>query len=178
MRFSVAAKKTVRGKTLTVRKKIKGISLGTAFALVLRDHSLGFRPLRTPTGSIELVVDPLSEAKDAWPIGWDLQKSRPKTAPKFFKLIPVSLDKVKLVDVLHAVSVKTGVPIYLDHPAIKAKGITVDKLVVSYPSRKASWSLLLRGITVRHRLKHKLRIDEAGNPFVWITTFASGRRRD
>jgi len=178
VRYSVAAKSAMDGKTFTVRKMVKGHSAGTALALVLRDHGLGFRPLRTPRGSIEIVIDPLRDAPDAWPVGWKLKESRVKTAPKLFQLIPVELDKVKMTDVFHAITVKTGVPIHVDYHAIEAKGIDVDKLVVSYPARKASWSLLLRGITARRKLTRVLRIDEAGKPFVWITPFVprSGSR--
>ncbi len=173
LRYSVAARKRLRTSPAKIRKQVKGHSLGTSLAMILRDHGLGFRPNRTPSGAIELVVDPLTVAGDAWPVGWDLKESRPKTAPKMFRLIPVELDKVKFLDVLNAISVKTGIPIHLDYYAISAKGISPDKLVVSYARRMTSWSILLRGIASYNKLSRQLRIDEAGKPFYWISTFSA-----
>jgi hypothetical protein len=85
---------------------------------------------------------------------------------------------VKLVDVFATVTAKTGVPIHVDYQATAAKGINVDKLVVSYPSRKASYSLLLRGVTTRSKLSYVLRIDEAGKPFAWITAWTPGKSEE
>lgn len=171
LRFTIAAKQSLGSKERTVRKEVKGHSLGTALALVLHDHGLGFRPLRTPQGSIELSVAPLSSKDPAWPVGWEPKLSMAKTAPKMFELIPVELNKVKLLDVFHAVSVKTGVPIHIDYHAISAQKVDLDNLVVSYPSRKASWSLLLRGVTAKHKLSRTLKIDERNRPFVWISSY-------
>lgn len=171
LRFTIAARRALGLDPPAIRKTVRGHSLGTALALILHDYGLGYRPLRTPQGAIELAVDPLSQKVPSWPAGWEPKLSRPKTAPKLFELIPVELEKSKLVDVLHAVSVKTGVPIHVDYHALQGRGIDVEKLVVSYPARKASWSLLLRGITAKHKLSRTLKIDELGRPFVWISTF-------
>lgn len=178
VRFSLAARRWLRTafpKLPAVRKEIHGQSVGSAFALILHDYGLGFRPLRTPRGSIELVIDPMSKVKAVWPIGWKLKNSRPQTAPKLFKLIRIELRDVLVTDVLHAVSVKTGVPVHYDHFAIARKGIDVSKLKVSYGPRQASWSQLLNHATVPHRLSRIYRIDERGQPFVWITTLTAGR---
>jgi hypothetical protein len=159
------------------RKRLLGTSQGTALALLLDEYGLGFRPLRTPEGSIELVVDPLEKTTDAWPIGWDLRKlklSRQKTAPKLFALIPVELENVKFLDVLNAVSIETDVPIHIDHYRIEARGTDLEKLRVSHPPRKSSWSLLLRRVTNPHKLMSCIRVDELGQPLVWITTLQIG----
>ena len=159
------------------RKRLLGTSQGTALAILLDEYGLGFRPLRTPEGSIELVIDPLEKTTDAWPIGWDLRKlklSRQKTAPKLFALIPVELDNVKFLDILNAVSIETEVPIHVDHYRIEARGTDLEKLRVSHPPRKSSWSLLLRRVTNPHKLMSCIRVDELGQPLVWITTLQIG----
>ncbi|HUG92617.1 MAG TPA: hypothetical protein VML55_17385 [Planctomycetaceae bacterium] len=157
------------------RQSLKGFSTGTALAIVLGDYGLGFRPQRQPDGSIELTVDPLKDAADVWPVGWEPKDSRQKTFPALYELVPVELDDVKLLDVLGAVSIKTDVPVRFDHYRIEASGIKLDEIVVRYPSRKTSWSLLLRGVTNPHQLTRELKIDERGTPFVWITTLKIGR---
>ena len=157
------------------RQSLAGLSTGTALAVLVGDYGLGFRPERQPDGSIALAVDPLKDAEDAWPVGWEPKESRQKTFPALFELVPVDLDGVKLTDLIHAVSVKTGVPIVFDHYRIEASDIELDKIVVEHPPRTTSWSLLLRAVTYPHRLTRELRVDERGQPFVWITTLKIGR---
>jgi hypothetical protein len=161
--------------TSKVRQDVKDFSTGTGLAILLGEFGLGFRPQRQPDGSIELVVDPLQETTDVWPVGWEPKASRQKTFPGLYELVPVELEEVKLTDVLQAISVKTGIPVRYDHYRIAASGIELDEVLVSYPPRKTSWSLLLRGITSPHRLMRELKIDERGQPFVWITTVKTGR---
>ena len=64
-----------------------------------------------------------------------------------FEFIPVELEDVKLLDVFDAVSVKTEVPIYIDHYRIEAKPIDLANLRVSHPSRQTTWGLLLKRVT-------------------------------
>lgn len=179
LRFSTSAQERLRDrfpqKLPPVHKRLQGVGKGTALALLLNDYGLGFRPLRTPDGSLELTVESLEETEDVWPVGWKFKQSRAKTAPKLFELIPVHFEDVKLLDVFDAVSAKTGIPIYLDRYRIDAKGIDLESIRVSYPPRQASWSLLLHGITNPHKLARRFRIDEQGRPFVWITTLEPGR---
>lgn len=179
VRLSAAARESLRTRsrgTTPVRQKLKGRSLGTALAIVLNDYGLGFRPQRTPAGSIELAVEPLEKAPDAWPVGWEFKDSRFKTARKLFvEQVPVELEDAPFLDVLEAVSTRAEVPVYIDHYRIEAAGIDLDKLRVSFPRKKTSWSLLLRRITFQHRLSVKYRIDEQGQPFVWITTLTLDR---
>lgn len=158
-----------------VRTTLKGHSKGTALALLLSDFGLGFRPLRTPGGDIELAIESLKQTTDVWPIGWDLKQSRSRTAPQMFKLVPVELNKVKLVDALQGISALTEVPIHIDRFRLEARGTDIDEIIVSYPAKKTSWSLLMRGITTPHKLTRKFRIDETGQPFVWITAFVPSR---
>lgn len=179
VRFSAAAENWLKNRFTTqpkVRHRVEGHSFGTALAMVLYDFRLGFRPLRTPRGGIELVVDPMATTPDVWPVGWEPKTLRSKIAPKLYKMVPVELKDVQLTDVLHAVSARTGVPVHLDYYGIAAAGIDVDKLKVSYARRKASWSVLVRGVTVPHKLTRKFRIDEQGRPFLWIQPIVSTRR--
>ncbi len=153
----------------TIRQRLKGFSKGTAIAAALADYGLGFRPLRTPSGSIELVVDPLTNTVDCWPIGWPQTESNIKTAPMLYKWVPVDLQDVPLKDVLDAVAAATEVPILIDYHQIEKKGIDIFQVKVSFPSKKTTWSLLLKSIANPEKLTRRLMIDERGQPFVWVT---------
>lgn len=161
-----------------VRYSLKGMSKGTALAILVNDYGLGYRPLRTPDGSIELAIDPLTKTTDVWPVGWKLSSlEKRKAVPKLYELVPVELDDLKLSDVLHAVAVKTDVPIHVDYYRIQAKGIDFDKLRVSHPMRQTSWSLLLKRLTNPARLTRQIWRDESGQPFVWVTTLEPRKRQ-
>jgi hypothetical protein len=178
VRMTTAAKQHVRAAandSRPVRDPLRGIGTGTALAILLSDFGLGFRPSRTPKGTIELAIVPLTDAAKVWPIGWEPKRSRKETAPKLFELGPVELTDVAFLDVLNAVSVTGQVPIYLNRYRVAEKGIDTAALKVSYPRRNASLSQVLRGITVPHRMTQRLRIDEQGRAFVWITTLEPGR---
>jgi hypothetical protein len=158
-----------------VRQSPQGLGAGTALAILVGEYGLGFRPQRQPDGSIALVVDPLKETTDVWPVGWEPKEPPQKVFPTLFELVPVDLQDVKLTDLTQAVSTKTGVPILFDHYRIAASGIELEGIAAAHPPRTTSWSLLLRAVTYPHRLTRELRIDERGQPFVWITTLKIGR---
>ena len=179
LRFSTAAESWLadRDRQHVARNNLSGFSSGTALAILLSEYGLGFRPLRTPEGSIELVVQRLSDAEKHWPVGWELTQKRWKTAPKLFRLVPVELEDVALSDVLNTVSAQTEIPICIDHYRLRAKGIDITKLHVSHPKRKSSWSLLLKRVTNPSKMTRRLLIDEQGRPFIWITTLEPGRQQ-
>jgi hypothetical protein len=183
LRYSLDARNQLRensSQKRTVHQNVKTFSKGTAMAILLREQGYGFRPLRTPSGSVELVVEPFSKTTDLWPVGWDLPETLPrfKAFPILFKIIPIEFKDVPLNDLLDTVSAKTGNPIILDRYHMLQKGIDADKLSVSFPYRKISWSLMLRRVTSPHRLRREYRLDEQGRPFIWITTleFRSSRK--
>lgn len=172
LRLTVATQEWLKEQPAdrSVRQSLSGVSKGAALAVILKGYGLGFRPLRTPSGSIELAVDPLTKAEERWPIGWPLVESRQKTAPDLFKLVPINIQDLPLKDVLEAVSVAADVPILVDYRSIEANGIDISQLNVSYPPKKTSWSQFLRSITTPNRLTRQLVIDEGGRPLIWITS--------
>ncbi len=157
------------------RQALDGFSKGTAFAILLNDYGLGFKPVRTPAGGIEIAVEPLQKTTEVWPVGWRLKDSRQKTAPGMFTLVPIDLENIALMDVLNAVSVKAKIPVRFDHYRIEAHKLDLAKIKVNYPPRQTSFSLMLRGVTNPHLLAYDLKIDELGQPFIWITTLKLGK---
>lgn len=156
----------------TLRQNTQGLSVGTAFATVLGEFGLAFKPLRTPEGSIELSVFPREADSDFWPLGWPLDASKPQgqIAPALFKMVPVELEDVPLTDVLTAASKSSDVPIVIDYFATDREGIEWSELKVNVPARKTTWGLLLKQVTFPHKLGRRIVTDETGRPVVLITT--------
>lgn len=148
---------------------LKGMSHGTALAILLHNAGLGFHPGRTPRGSLELTIVPLAETSGVWPVGWPLERAPLHAMPKMVEVVPVELDELPLTDVLTAAAVKTGVPILVDSHRIKAAGIQFERLRVSQPLKRMTWSGLLDRVTFPDLMRELLQ-DEAGKPFVWVTT--------
>ena len=107
-----------------------------------------------------------------WPIGWDIPQGTyaATVAPKLFQQTKVELKDQKLADVLNAVADRTGVPVRVDYPAIAARGLDVDSILVSASGEHMTWSRLLSTITSPSLLVANIRTDEAKKPFVWITS--------
>ncbi len=168
--------KTILEKKSLVRQPVKGLSKGTAFVIILNDHKLGFRPLRTPSGDIELALVMQADDAETWPIGWKTKTPFQKIAHKLYRYIPIELEKVKLLDLLHAISVKTELPILVDYYHIEKKGIKIEKLRISFPSRKTSWHRLLGIAVIPNKMTRNYKIDELGKPFIWITTPPSRKK--
>ncbi|MFM9963945.1 MAG: hypothetical protein ACKV2Q_22310 [Planctomycetaceae bacterium] len=162
----------------TLRQSTRGLSIGTALAATLGEFGLAFKPLRTPDSKIELAVIPREDRQDAWPTGWPLDPDKPQgqLVPALFKSVPVNLDDVPLTDVLTAAAEASEVPILIDYHAIEADGIELSELKVTVPLRKSTWGLLLKQVTFPHKLGRRIVADEAGKPFVIITTLKESVR--
>ena len=157
------------------RQDLRGFSAATALAVMLNDGGLAFRPNRTPAGGLELLVEPLGQRTEQWPIGWPLQKQRIQAAPKFFAMTTIELDQVELPDLLVAITELTETPVLLDHHEIEARSIDLKKLKASYKRGQTSWSVALKKIVIPQKLTREVWQDEAGRVFVWITTNRPGR---
>ncbi len=177
VRFSQAATTLLEqtGAKNRVRQDVRGFSAATALAIMLNDCRLGYRPNRTPAGGLELLVEPLGQRQDLWPIGWPLQKQRIKAAPKLFAMTPIELNQVELTDLLATVAELTETPVMLDYFEIEQKNIDLSKLTVSFKRAETSWSVALKNVVVPKKLSREIWQDEAGRAFVWITTNRPGR---
>lgn len=156
-----------------VTQQFQGLSAGTSLTVLLRSHGYGFRPLRTPAGKIELTIEKLDSISEAWPVGWDIDQSRPRNqiVPNLYKFIKTGFQEAPLSQVLSAISQQTKTPILIDERLCEQKEIDVDTVGVSYPEKQTAWSLVLGSVVRQARLTDKIRLDEAGTPFVWVAPF-------
>ncbi|MCA9007488.1 MAG: hypothetical protein KDA70_19605, partial [Planctomycetaceae bacterium] len=173
IRFDIDAQKRLAeaAPDLKVKADLGKLAKGTALAIALKQYGLAFYPLRTPTGSLELLVTPWEATETPWPIGWELKLSRQKTAPRYFELIPVELNRVPLRDVLMAASKASGIPMLTDDYTIEKKEIDLDQIKVTVSKKRTTWGILIRNAIGREGLTRNLVIDERGQPFIWITVY-------
>lgn len=156
-----------------VSQSMQPLSSGTVLAAMLRVEGFGFRPLRTPSGNIELTIESLQEISDPWPIGWDIDESKPRNTivPNLFKFVRTGFEKAPLAQVLEAISEQTKTPILVDERLCQEKMIDIKEVGVSYPEKQTAWSLVLSSVVRQATLKDKIMLDEAGTPFIWVAPF-------
>lgn len=159
-----------------VKDDIQGLSLGTALAGTLVQQGFGFRPRRTPSGTLELVVESLSKISDPWPVGWTVDPAKRKeVAPQLFKSVAAGFENQPLDDVLHAISTQQQVPILCNRAACATREIDLHNLV-TYPMRSVTmWMMVLDSSVRQSKLEAFIRRDEVGQPLVYVTPFEPKR---
>ncbi|QDT55546.1 hypothetical protein Pan44_35900 [Caulifigura coniformis] len=172
---SVAGKWNSTESPLVVAQDVRALSRGSAFAVLLNDAGLCFRPLRTPSGSIDLVVLNRAETPDPWPIGWaprpDVQRS--DYAPSLFAFGPIGFLDRPVTEMLQDARDQTGCAIVIDHPGIAKKEVDLVKKTFGLPQKKTAWVLVLQSALAGTGLVPHIRVDEAGRGFIFIAPFES-----
>ncbi|MCA9058163.1 MAG: hypothetical protein KDA85_06675 [Planctomycetaceae bacterium] len=151
--------------------EMNGLSKGTALALALAQFGLGFRPIMAPNGQVELQVDTGTEASNLWPIGWTSQESITTVVPSYSRNIDIDdLDNVAVTGLLQIIAERMKVPHYYSANELQAAGIDVESLTYSRKKSSISPFRLLTLVAATHKMGIDLRVDEAGKPFLWVTT--------
>jgi hypothetical protein len=60
--------------------------------------------------------------------------------------------------------------VLFDHNALARHGIEPDKATVAHPQQRTTYSVALRKMLGKVGLKFEVRVDEAGKPFLWVST--------
>jgi hypothetical protein len=151
-----------------IEEELSGLSCGTALACILRP--LGF--CMTPNESGETLGYTVKKAelgKEVWPIGWDAESTL-KVLPEIDKFHNVNVANKPATVVLAAISANLKVPVLYDHNALARYGIEPDKAMVTFPPSRTNYSIALRKMLFKVGLKFEVRVDEAGKPFLWVST--------
>lgn len=149
--------------------ELKGISRGTGTAIFLAAAGLAFRPGRTPDEELELVIVPI-DSTGVWPVGWPLDKAPLKATPKLVALVPIEIDETTLPEVFVRAAKECDIPVLVDQWRIAARGVDLTETKFSALPKRTMWSIVLQNATSPSHLIREVLLDEAGNPFVWITT--------
>jgi hypothetical protein len=158
-----------------VRDELQGLAAGTALAALVRPAGLALAPRKDRQGGLELVIRKAA-AGDVWPVGLSAEDERQQVLPALFESITVGIEENPLPDAVAAVCGRLQIPYLVDHNALAVQGTDFQKAVVSLPESKLTYSLILRKLLGQAGLVNQLRTDEAGKPFLWITTVRAAPR--
>lgn len=156
--------------------ELQGLSLGTATACLLRTSGRTFTPEVDTAGKLRYRVRPLVRKRGTadsdvvvWPVGWKPKESKRKTLSKLFDFFEAEVDNYPLTDTLAALSQRLDAPVVYDHWALDRAGVALDDLRVSQAPKRTAYSMLLRNLLRQVELKYELRVDDAEQPFLWVT---------
>lgn len=153
----------------------KGFSKGCLLARGLREAGLGFYPRRTPTGEIELAVVDLADQSAVWPVGWPPTDGEYKLAPSLFDPITLEEAEVPLGDLFTRIHEVAKIPLFVDLYALQRDGIKPAEALVKIPARRTVYNTAIQAILFKLKLHGDLLVDEAGHPFLWITSETAKR---
>ena len=152
-----------------VGEELSDLSCGTALAYVLRPVGLCLVPRESGKSTVCSVIK--AEPKlEVWPVGWEPEKPQPEVLPALYEFHDVNIQRVSAATALEEIGKRLKVPVLVDHNALARHGIDPAKAIVSHPDSRTTYSLALRKILFQAKLKSELRVDEAGKPFLWVST--------
>ena len=152
-----------------VQEDLMLLSSGTALACVLRPAGYCLVP-RQQGSRLVCDVVPAKQGLDVWPVGWEPGDARRELLPALFEFHNINIQGVSADKALAAIAKRLEVPVLWDHNALARHGIDPAKAFVNHPRSKTTYSLALRKMLFQAGLKAELRVDEAGKPFLWITS--------
>jgi hypothetical protein len=160
---------------LVALQDVRGLTRGSALAVLLNDHDLCFRPMRTPAGTIDLVVLEKTQTPDPWPLGWEPRPdvARDEYAPALFAFGPIGFLDRPVTETLADAHQQTGCAVVVDTPALLKKDVDLSKKRFGVPEKKTAWILILKSALTGTGLLPHIRIDEAGRGFVLVAPFES-----
>ena len=103
-------------------------------------------------------------------MGKRVKKTPAKVLPSLFKIRDVEIEDFSLADALDAVEKKIEAPIIFDLGSIQRQKIDIAGEKASFPASRRSLKAVLKRVLFQAKLKNELRLDDAGKPFIWVTT--------
>jgi hypothetical protein len=173
-RLPVAGDITVKAKirdAAPFRSQMKGLSLGTTLAALLRNSGLQLTPDTHGPAPLTLRVKPIDPKLEAWPVGWAPTGGPRQIAPAMYRITNIEVANFTLDKALAALAPHLGVPIVMDQYIIALRKIDLTEVKVKVPRTKTYPRHAVDRVLAQGRLAGELRVDELGAPFYWVTQF-------
>lgn len=155
-----------------VTQEFKGMSSGTALAALVKPLGLVLEPGREQGQQVQVHIKSPTAGKKSWPVGRELETAPVMVAPNMFQKMPIGIKNYPLDKVMVAFQQKAKIPFVYDEQVIAAEGIDVAKTLVSINNKDGVLMVMVNKLlrdTEPKRLSGKLRLDDAGNTFLWIS---------
>jgi hypothetical protein len=151
-----------------IEEELSEFASGTALACVLRPIGYCLVP-RADGETLSYSVKKMQLDQAPWPVGKPAE-SAPKAIPALYEFHNVNVSGYSAAKLLEAVSKQIKAPVLYDHNALARRGIDPEKATVSHPQSRTTYSSALGSMLAKIGLKFEVLIDEAGKPFLWVST--------
>lgn len=152
-----------------VPDELQGIACGTALAAVARPFGLLVTPTGQGTRQVGLRLTKKAQQEDAWPVGRRAASGAADLAPALLTFIKVQIVDQPLADTLNSIQQRLEIPFLYDHNLLARDGVDLQT-PVSIAPRKTFYKKILDELLFQKMLVCELRTDDAGEPFLWITS--------
>ncbi len=164
-----AVRRAMAGDDL-VADELQGLSSGTVIAAVLRPLGLVLVPQKESGGTIKLWITDVRSTRESWPVGWPPETKPIKTAPALFNYLNVEIEDTPLSEALEAIGGRIELRMLYDHNSLARHRIDPTEAKVSMPAGRTYYLRIIDRMLNQAQLNSELRVDEAGTPFMWIST--------
>lgn len=171
-----AAGRRILEKNQRLLDEYQGLSSGTAMAALLHSIGLVMAPEKPQGEDLQIGIVKASDAEHSWPIGTPPANAPGRAFPKLFTKLNVTIDDQPVATVVNAVQKRLEVPILQDGPALAKQGLDLTRDRVTLPEQRSYYHSILRDSLRQAGMKYELRVDDRGQPFLWITTRAPLKR--
>jgi hypothetical protein len=148
--------------------QLQGVSTGAGLAAALRPAGLVFLPQPSARGVVYRIGKP--GAGTFWPIGVIPKQRNVEIAPKLLEMEDVEITDTPLPETLTAIRERLSLPFLFDYNAMATHGVEPAKVNITLPAKRLAYIQILQKVLFQAKLKAELRTDDAGKPFLWITT--------
>jgi len=90
--------------------------------------------------------------------------------PKLYEFLPVEIEGAQLTEALQAVRERLDVPMLFDQNSMARHRVDPAKVRVSLPVGRTYYKKALDRMLFQGKLKAEVRVDEAGQPLLWVST--------
>ncbi len=170
LKVDTSARRAVSSEN-KVLDELKGLSCGTALAAAVRPYGVLVVPSGQGTRSVGILLTRSAKPADSWPIGMKPKESPLASAPSLFKFLNVEINDRPLSEALQAIQERIDVPLLYDHNALARHEVDLNTNV-NFPAKKTFYKRIIDDLLFQGALHSDLRVDEAGKPFLWITSTA------
>ena len=150
-----------------VPEELEGLSAGTVLAAAIRPLGL----VLVPTAVSETDV---RKAPQSWPVGWPPEKPEREIAPKLFEFFTFEAPGNPLQQALDAIGGNLEMMFLYDHNGMARQQIDPQKVMIEFPESRSYYKKVLSRVLFQAKMKSDLRVDEAGQPFLWVSPLKQG----
>ena len=153
-----------------IEDELSGLSAGAALACLLCAADFCLVPQAAGKQIKYSVLKAQPDVKEFWPVGRPPQAPPPEVLPGLFEFLNVNVQNIPATTVLDTIGKRLKTPVLYDRAALSKYEIDPAKAKVSFPRARTNYSMALDRMLFPVGLQLEIRVDDAGKPFLWVTS--------